>query len=141
MGRCPNHHTKGKRSSARDSNKAKRKEVLLRPHKDQIFKKYHGEKDIVGKNMPYDEDLPGMGQFYCVPTGRYFETEAALKDHMKTKEYKRTLKRLDKEGKPHDRKDAEKAAGMGEPDRGANVSRMDADVIPVNEMEALPFDL
>eukprot|EP00963_Diacronema_lutheri_P007727 scaffold663_cov341-Pavlova_lutheri.AAC.10 len=141
MGRCPNHHTKGKRSGARDTNKTSRREVFLRPHADQVFKKYHGKKETVGKNMPYDENLPGMGQFYCIPTGRYFENEAALMDHMKTKEFKRTLKRLEREGKPHDRRDAEKAAGMGKPDHGTAVSRMDAEVTPAEGMEALPFDL
>ena len=63
------------------------------------------------KPLPLDEDLPGMGQFYCDVTGcvcalgsrgggarlsggyctcrRHFENAAALGTHMKSKEYRK----------------------------------------------------
>ena len=55
------------------------------------------------------------GAFVAVATGRRFATEAGLASHMKTKDYKRAVKRLMRDGKPHDERDAERAAGMGAP--------------------------
>lgn len=141
MGRCPNAKTKGKRSGSRGTNKSSRKEVFLLPHVDQVFKQYHEKKETYIVREPWDETLPGMGQFYCIPTGRYFESEAALFSHMKTKEYRRILRRLEREQKPHDRKDAERAAGTGKDDNGRKKHETSMDVIEATEMEALPFDL
>lgn len=59
-----------------------------------------------------DEDA---GAYVAVATGRRFATEAGLASHMKTKDYKRAVKRLMRDGKPHDDRDAERAAGMGAP--------------------------
>lgn len=59
-----------------------------------------------------DEDA---GAYVAVATGRRFATEAGLASHMKTKDYKRAVKRLMRDGKPHDHRDAERAAGMGAP--------------------------
>ena len=46
------------------------------------------------KILPYDDDLPGGGQFYCAETGRYFQDQKALDAHKKTKFYKKRLKIL-----------------------------------------------
>lgn len=141
MGRCPNPRTKGKRSGSRGTNKSSRKEDFLLPHADQVFKRYHEKKETHVVREPMDETLPGMGQFYCVPTGRYFESEAALRSHMRTKEYRRTLRRLERDGKPHDRKDAERAAGTGKDDDGRKKSGMSMDVVEATRTEPFPFDL
>ena len=34
-------------------------------------------------NQPFNEDLPGGGQFYDMFTGRHFESKEALERHMK----------------------------------------------------------
>ena len=61
--------------------------------------------------QPFDDDLPGCGQFYCVETARYFVDQKALDDHKKSRAYKRRVKEL-KEETPFTQKDAEAAAGM-----------------------------
>ena len=65
-----------------------------------------------------DEDLPGGGQFYCVPCGRYFVGAGVLAEHERTKPHKRRGKALRDERKPHGQRDAEAAAGMAPPDNG-----------------------
>ena len=63
----------------------------------------------------YDEDKPGGGKFYCKVTGRHFESALALKNHTKTKRYKKLKKQLLMGPKPHNQRDAEAAAGMAPP--------------------------
>ena len=60
--------------------------------------------------QPIDVDLPAMGQFYCVETGKYFINQRALDDHKKSRFYKMRVKQL-KGAAPHSRRDAEMAAG------------------------------
>jgi bud site selection protein 20 len=47
--------------------------------------------------LPYDDELPGGGQFYCVETAKHFIDATALADHKKTKFYKRRVKELQQE--------------------------------------------
>eukprot|EP01123_Difflugia_compressa_P001143 TRINITY_DN11301_c0_g1_i1.p1 TRINITY_DN11301_c0_g1~~TRINITY_DN11301_c0_g1_i1.p1 ORF type:complete len:130 (-),score=35.40 TRINITY_DN11301_c0_g1_i1:27-416(-) len=49
------------------------------------------------KNRPPDIDLPGMGNFYCVPCARYFVTEAIMQEHQKSKPHKKRVKIFKKE--------------------------------------------
>lgn len=44
------------------------------------------------QNMPIDEYLPGLGQFYCVFCSRYFVNNHSLEVHNKTKEHKKRVK-------------------------------------------------
>ncbi len=46
---------------------------------------------------PYDDELPGGGQFFCVETNKHFIDAKALADHKKTREYKRRVKQLKEE--------------------------------------------
>mmetsp|Transcript_26999 Transcript_26999/g.80952 ORF Transcript_26999/g.80952 Transcript_26999/m.80952 type:complete len:136 (-) Transcript_26999:19-426(-) len=61
--------------------------------------------------IPYDDDLPGGGQFFCEETGKHFCDQRALDDHKKSRAYKRRVKEL-KEIAPYTQRDAELAAGM-----------------------------
>lgn len=58
---------------------------------------------IMSQNMPINDELPGMGQYYCPETDRYFISEQALVEHKRTKYYKRRCKRIHTETKytPH----------------------------------------
>jgi len=56
-------------------------------------------------NQAPSEDLPGLGQFYCMTCARYFINETALQDHLRTKVHKKHLKKLQE--KPYTQKDAE----------------------------------
>ncbi len=68
---------------------------------------------IEGANQTaIDEDV---GTYFAVATGRRFSTREGLESHMKTKDYKRAVKRLKTGERPHDERDAEAAAGMGAP--------------------------
>ena len=69
------------------------------------------KKEQLETAQPFDDDLPGCGQFYCVETARYFVDQKALDDHKKSRAYKRRVKEL-KEETPFTQKDAEAAAGM-----------------------------
>ncbi|CAA0830310.1 zinc finger (C2H2 type) family protein [Striga hermonthica] len=63
------------------------------------------------KSMPVDEDLPGMGQYYCLHCDRYFANVTVRDEHFKTKRHKKRLK-LMMGPAPHTQLDAELAAGM-----------------------------
>ncbi len=46
------------------------------------------------ENQNIDEDLPGLGQYYCIDCAKYFVNLQTLNDHLKTKTHKRQLKKL-----------------------------------------------
>jgi len=149
MGRCP---TGGGKKTSKQKNRGyacksvKRTKFQL-PHADVIYKAVHqhlkeqaegGGAKRPGKareissyeamikgdpNQPFNEDLPGGGQFYCMFTGRHFESAEALARHQKTKQFKRDKKRVLNGPKPHEQRDAEAAAGMGAPDNGRPLNR------------------
>jgi bud site selection protein 20 len=60
--------------------------------------------------IPFNDELPGCGQFFSVETDKHFISQKALDDHKKTREYKRRVKQLKEE--KYDQKMAEWAAGM-----------------------------
>jgi bud site selection protein 20 len=60
--------------------------------------------------IPYDDELPGGGQYYCVETAKHFIDARALQDHKKTKFYKRRVKELQQQTH-HTQITAEWAAG------------------------------
>jgi hypothetical protein len=60
--------------------------------------------------IPYDDELPGGGQYYCVETAKHFIDATALQDHKKTKFYKRRVKELQQQTH-HTHITAEWAAG------------------------------
>lgn len=64
----------------------------------------------VAATLPYDEDLPGGGQFYCDVTGKHFIDAKALADHKKSRYYKRRRNDLKEEKYTQDV--AEWAGGM-----------------------------
>ncbi|KVI00016.1 Zinc finger, C2H2, partial [Cynara cardunculus var. scolymus] len=67
--------------------------------------------------LPLDEDLPGMGQYYCLHCDRYFANVTVRDEHFKTKRHRKRLKIMAGPA-PHTQLDADLAAGMGMPDNG-----------------------
>lgn len=61
------------------------------------------------ETQPIDETKPGLGQHYCVPCAKYFETASAKSHHQRGKVHKRRVK-LIKEG-PYTHEEADAAAG------------------------------
>jgi bud site selection protein 20 len=60
---------------------------------------------------PYNDELPGGGQFYCIITGKHFISAVALQQHQKSRYYKRRYKEFQQESK-YTQHNAEWAAGM-----------------------------
>jgi bud site selection protein 20 len=57
---------------------------------DQIHADIHEEKHLAQyKDTKAVEDLPGLGQFYCVECAKWFESELNLNAHTKGKPHKR----------------------------------------------------
>lgn len=71
---------------------------------DQIYDDLQPNNAYKFETMPVDEDLPGLGQHYCVHCVRYFMTDKSLGDHKRTKVHKQMVKRLKE--KPFDLKEA-----------------------------------
>ena len=62
-------------------------------------------------NQPTNEDLPGLGKFYCIACARYFISETAQKEHEARKEHRKRLKICLTE-KPYTIEEAERAGGL-----------------------------
>mmetsp|Transcript_24238 Transcript_24238/g.34749 ORF Transcript_24238/g.34749 Transcript_24238/m.34749 type:complete len:137 (-) Transcript_24238:1229-1639(-) len=98
-----------------------------RTSKNKEYKKHHDTKrrsrDIdqiqddlkkeaeTNKSIDFepDEDLPGLGQYYCTPCARHFANEVTLAKHAESKLHKRRLKDVTRPG--YSQLDAELAAG------------------------------
>ncbi|GLJ39299.1 hypothetical protein SUGI_0801990 [Cryptomeria japonica] len=98
-GKCPHRRVKKRRL---DHKSARRAKFLLQDE---------------NKPLPIDEDLPGMGQFYCLHCDRYFANVSVRDEHFKTKRHKKRVKQMEGPA-PHTQLDADLAAGMGMPDNG-----------------------
>lgn len=57
------------------------------------------------------EDLPGLGEFYCVECAKWFESEHNLEAHRTSKPHKRQVKQLKEEA--HTQRVADAAVGLG----------------------------
>ncbi|EGV61237.1 Bud site selection protein 20 [Yamadazyma tenuis] len=62
------------------------------------------------KNQPVDENLPGLGQYYCIECAKYFETQRMLDHHTKSKKHKRRVKELHQ--RPYTSLESEAASGV-----------------------------
>ena len=60
---------------------------------DQIVNDLQPQNIVKFNNLEIDEDLPGLGQFYCVFCAKYFINQIVLDNHYKTKEHKKRVKR------------------------------------------------
>ena len=76
---------------------------------DQIVEDLDPKNALKFQNLEIDENLPGLGQFYCIFCARYFINKIALDEHYKTKEHKKRVK-VTKE-KPYTIEDSKLFAG------------------------------
>ena len=101
------------RKSNTGKNKAHRKMIKTK-HRikdlDQIAKDLEPENAEKLLHQEEDDDLPGLGQYYCIHCARYFIEENALEVHYKTKEHKKRVKRTKEI--PYTQKEAEMCAGL-----------------------------
>ncbi|KAI9822891.1 MAG: Bud site selection protein 20 [Thelocarpon impressellum] len=76
-------------------------------HADLRSSKHLGQH----KDAKEPEDLPGLGQWYCVECAKWFEGEHSLIQHRRGKNHKRRVRLLREE--PYTQKEAEAAVGLG----------------------------
>ncbi|KAG6437321.1 hypothetical protein SASPL_102235 [Salvia splendens] len=129
-GKCPHRSVKKRRYS----HKSFRRSKFLCSRDDAVYDELQkGEEER--KPLPVDEDLPGMGQYYCFHCDRYFANVSVRDEHFKTKRHrKRTCIRMLTYiccsvkvmlgPAPHTQLDADVAAGMGKPDNGPKLMAM-----------------
>jgi len=94
------------------SNKTTRTKTRRRKRDiDQIIADLRSPKHLEQhKNTKAVEDLPGLGQWYCIECAKWFEGENSLVAHKKGKNHKRRVKALQDE--PYTQKEAEAAIGL-----------------------------
>lgn len=78
---------------------------------DQIHEDLAKQDPIQEHTLPFDEDLPGGGQFPCVECARHFQSKVDLDEHKRGKFHKKRL-RLLKET-PYTQAEADAAGGLG----------------------------
>eukprot|EP00298_Acanthocystis_sp_HF-20_P028571 c7341_g1_i1.p1 GENE.c7341_g1_i1~~c7341_g1_i1.p1 ORF type:complete len:125 (+),score=42.11 c7341_g1_i1:25-399(+) len=88
---------------------------------DQTYPQMQPEALKKRKPHEIDADLPGFGQFYCVPCSRYFVDEPTLLVHSQSKFHKKRLRQLKE--RPYDHDEALRAAGSGGIDNGPKLNR------------------
>lgn len=78
---------------------------------DLIYNDLSSKENIIKlKNQPLDENLAGLGQYYCIQCAHYYENQLALDRHNKGKKHKRRVKDL--LVKPYTNLEAEAASGV-----------------------------
>ncbi|GJQ10119.1 hypothetical protein GpartN1_g1910.t1 [Galdieria partita] len=98
--------------------KQNRRKIFLQRHVDQIKEEIEkkGVIQAMTEHTAVDLELPGLGQYYCLPCDRYFVSNDALNRHYKTKAHKRRLKDLQETS--YSIREAEAAGGLSTPDNG-----------------------
>ncbi len=99
-------------------NSAKKKKVYKKAHAtwcrprdiDQVQDDLRKEKEQ-GAKMSFhaDDDLPGLGQFYCTPCARHFSDQGTLDNHCTSKPHRRRLKDVARE--QYTQEEADRGAG------------------------------
>ncbi|KAL8939891.1 MAG: hypothetical protein Q9211_002534 [Gyalolechia sp. 1 TL-2023] len=78
---------------------------------DQVHADLRSSKHLAEhKTAKPAEDLPGLGQFYCVECAKWFESEHSMLQHRRGKNHKRRLRALKEE--PYSQKEADAAIGL-----------------------------
>ncbi|MCJ1373822.1 Bud site selection protein 20 [Loxospora ochrophaea] len=78
---------------------------------DQIHADLHSPKHLAQhKASKAVEDLPGLGQWYCVECAKWFEGEHNFLQHQRGKPHKRRMRALRVE--PYSQKEADAAVGL-----------------------------
>jgi len=84
---------------------------------DQVYEDLKDGRHLeLYKSTKAVEDLPGLGEHYCIECAKWFESETNLESHKKSKVHKRQVKKL--KGEPYTQKEAEAATGQALPDNG-----------------------
>ncbi|ROT37908.1 hypothetical protein SODALDRAFT_333674 [Sodiomyces alkalinus F11] len=85
------------------------------------------------KDTKATEDLPALGQHYCIECAKWFESETNLVQHTRGKPHKRKVKELRDD--PYTQKEAEAAVGLRTDNKGPAMARVAAERPFDQEME------
>ncbi|KAG0230691.1 hypothetical protein BGW42_000809 [Actinomortierella wolfii] len=77
---------------------------------DQIHDDIQPENAHKFEKPEMDPDLPGMGQFYCIPCAKHHIDKKSLDEHIRGKNHKKRLKIL--KDAPYTQEEADRAAGL-----------------------------
>ncbi|KAL4472225.1 hypothetical protein ABPG72_013858 [Tetrahymena utriculariae] len=97
-----------RRKGTKGKNKTFHRTFKTRHYKrdqDQVHEDIKPENQEKWLNQEVNEDLPGLGQHYCIPCARYFNNDESLKTHLATKVHKKSVKRANE--KPYTIEEAE----------------------------------
>ncbi|XP_021747656.1 zinc finger protein bud20-like isoform X3 [Chenopodium quinoa] len=83
-GKCPHRSVRKRRYSHKTHRRSK-----FEVKGDDIVYNDLLKPDENRKPLPLDEDLPGMGQYYCLHCDRYFSNVAVRDEHFKSKRHKK----------------------------------------------------
>ncbi|KAL2992540.1 hypothetical protein AAZX31_10G052500 [Glycine max] len=89
-GKCPHRNVKKRRYSHKT---ARRTKFELKGD-DMVYAQLN-KPDQERPPLPVDEDLPGMGQYYCLHCDRYFANITVRDEHFKTKRHKKRYAAFD----------------------------------------------
>lgn len=90
MGRVRNKRTRATKNKAyKKSHDTKRRPRDVDQVQDDLLKLEKEQKSKL--EFELDDDLPGLGQFYCVTCARHFADQLTLDGHLKAKAHKRRL--------------------------------------------------
>ncbi|KAL9055378.1 MAG: hypothetical protein Q9162_003575 [Coniocarpon cinnabarinum] len=106
--------------------KSKKKTRRNRRGLDQI----HADLNVAGHLQQYqkdktEEDLPGLGQYYCTECAKWFDQEGNLAKHARSKAHKKRVKALQEQ--PYTQKEAEAAVGLWTDNGKSQRDAMDID--------------
>ena len=104
--------TIGRRSKKNKQYRKAHKTARNGKYIDEIQDDLKKEKELGTKlSFEIDDDLPGLGQYYCTPCARHFIDETTLLQHNKSRGHKRRLKDCAEEQYTQD--EADFGAGRG----------------------------
>jgi len=78
---------------------------------DQIVDDLEPTERLKLENQPFDFDLPGGGQFYCIHCAKHCITSQALQEHKRSKAHKKRVKETAET--PYSVEESERAGGLG----------------------------
>jgi len=79
-----------------------------------------GARGVALESQAIDYEKPGLAQHYCVECAKYYETDAALQSHWRSKIHKRRCKQLREP--VYTIEESERAAGLGRETRRPTVT-------------------
>ncbi|KAG0327388.1 hypothetical protein BGZ99_007718 [Dissophora globulifera] len=91
---------------------------------DQIHDDIQPENASKFEKPELDPELPGLGQFYCIPCAKHYINKESLQEHQKGKIHKKRVKLLKDE--PYTQAEADAAAGLQRADNKVKKAKAEA---------------